>query len=66
MDTQYTPIEWAEALAKKQTPPEAHRIANTYRQPLLGKDNDVKNPMAAWYERAYQWLLKNHPLPPTD
>jgi hypothetical protein len=60
------PIIWAKALVTAQSIEGAHRIANTYRQPRLGKDGQSDNPLAPWYERAYQWLVENHPLPVTD
>lgn len=57
------PELWAKELVRAQTDKGAHGIVNTYRQPMLGKDKDVINVMAPWYERAYKWLQKNHPLP---
>lgn len=58
----YTPETWAREMVRKHTDVGAHRIINVYRQPMLGKDQDVVNQMAPWYERAYKWLTKNHPI----
>jgi hypothetical protein len=57
------PISWAAGLVTFQGTKDAHRIINYYRQVKFGKDKDISNPYAGWYERAYKWVMKNHPLP---
>ena len=60
------PEQWAKGLVETQGIVDAHRITNSYRQPMLGKDNTTENHFASWYERAYKWLQKNHPMPLID
>lgn len=57
------PIAWVQELVKKHGIEPAYNIVNTNRAEFIGHDKDVRNPYSPWYQRAYQWLTKNHPLP---
>jgi hypothetical protein len=59
------PVVWAKGLIDTHGIEDAYRIVTTYKSPFIGKENSDINRQAPWYERAYQWMVKNVPRPTT-
>lgn len=57
------PAVWARGLVETHSIDDAYRIVTTYKAPFIGKDGADVNRFAPWYERAYQWMIKNVPRP---
>ena len=56
-----SPITWSKDIVDNLGWSDAWSIAQTYRQPMIGKDQSEPNPHAKFYETAFRWIKQNIP-----